>query len=68
MIDLLGNEYGWSAECILAMPIDQPPQLIHAMLHRRRVKVYRKNPEKEENTPSLSERMKAIFAPVDTAD
>jgi len=64
----MAGEYGWKPEQILAMPIDQPPQLIHAMLHRKGIEVYRTNPEKDENAPNLSERLKAIFQPIDTTD
>ena len=67
MIDLLAGEYGWTTDQILDMPIDQPPQLIHAMLHRRGVKVFKRSFEKDDAMPSLSDRMKAILQ-VDTTE
>jgi hypothetical protein len=66
MIDLMAGEYGWQQEGIISMPIDQPPQLIHAMLVRRGVKVFRSKPIKDESAPSLSDRIKQIFQPIDT--
>ena len=67
MIDLIAGEYGWTADEILAMPIDQPPQLIHAMLHRRGVKVFKRSFEKDKEAPSLADRMKSILH-IDTSE
>jgi hypothetical protein len=61
MIDVLASEYGWSQSDIMDMPIDQPPQLIHAILSRRGVRVFRKTYQTESDAPSLSERMRTIL-------
>ena len=67
MIDLIASEYGWTQEQILSMPIDQTPQLVHAILHRKGVKCYYKQYEKDENAPSLFERIQALKG-VDTTE
>lgn len=61
LVDLLASEYGWKPDAILNMPIDQTPQLIHAILARKGVKVYRTTPDVERTQKSLSDRIKSIF-------
>ena len=61
LVDLLASEYGWEPDAILNMPIDQTPQLIHAILARKGVKVYRTTPDVERTQQSLSDRIKSIF-------
>lgn len=61
LVDLLASEYGWEPDAILNMPIDQTPQLIHAILARKGVKVYRTTPDVERTRQSLCDRIKSIF-------
>ena len=61
MIDLLASEYGWTRETIMELPIDQTPQLVHAILVRKGVRVFRKSYEVDSSLPTLSERMRAIL-------
>jgi hypothetical protein len=65
MVDMLASEYGWSIETIASIPIDQTSQLIHALLHRRGVKVFRKRYEVETDIESLSDRIAKIMNSVD---
>jgi hypothetical protein len=65
VIDLLGSEYGWKAEDIMDTPIDQIAQLVHAIMHRRGVRVFRSHIEREKDAPSLADRMKSIFTQAD---
>ena len=62
MIDLMASEYGWETDDIMETPIDQIAQLVHAIMHRRGVRVYRSNITKAAGTPSLADRIKGIFA------
>ena len=66
MIDMLASEYGWTIETISSMPIDQTSQLIHALLHRRGVKVFRKRYEVEDDFEPLADRIAKIMQAVDT--
>ena len=68
MIDMLASEYGWSIETISNIPVDQTTQLIHALLHRRGVKVFRKRYEVEDSVESLADRIAKIMNSVDTID
>ena len=68
MIDLLASEYGWTKDEILMMPIDQTPQLVHAILHRKGVRCYFKNQEKDESAPSLYERIQKLKGEIDTTE
>ena len=68
MIDMLASEYGWSIETISNIPVDQTTQLIHALLHRRGVKVFRKRYEVETNVESLADRIAKIMNSVDIID
>lgn len=68
MIDMLASEYGWSIETISNIPIDQTTQLIHALLHRRGVKVFRKHYEVEASIESLADRIAKIMNFVDTTE
>ena len=68
MIDMLASEYGWSIETISNIPVDQTTQLIHALLHRRGIKVFRKRYEVEANVESLADRISKIMNSVDTID
>jgi hypothetical protein len=65
MVDMLASEYGWSIETISSIPIDQTSQLIHALLHRRGVKVFRKRYEIETNVEPLADRIARIMNSVD---
>jgi len=65
MVDMLASEYGWSIETISSIPIDQTSQLIHALLHRRGVKVFRKRYEIETNVEPLADRIAKIMNSVD---
>jgi hypothetical protein len=65
MVDMLASEYGWSIETIASIPIDQTTQLIHALLHRRGVKVFRKRYEVETDIEPLAERIAKIMNSVD---
>ena len=65
MVDMLASEYGWSIETIASIPIDQTSQLIHALLHRRGVKVFRKRYEIETNIEPLADRIARIMNSVD---
>jgi hypothetical protein len=65
MVDMLASEYGWSIETISSIPIDQTSQLIHALLHRRGVKVFRKRYEIETNIEPLADRIAKIMNSVD---
>jgi hypothetical protein len=65
MVDMLASEYGWSIETISDIPIDQSSQLIHALLHRRGVKVFRKRYEIETDIESLADRIAKIMSAVD---
>jgi len=65
MVDMLASEYGWSIETISSIPIDQTSQLIHALLHRRGVKVFRKRYEIETNAEPLADRIARIMNSVD---
>jgi len=65
MVDMLASEYGWSIETISSIPIDQTSQLIHALLHRRGVKVFRKRYEIETNVEPLADRISRIMNLVD---
>ena len=67
IIDFLASEYGWTVDQIMEIPIDQIAQIMHAILHRRGVRTFRKNLMKDSNTPSLADRLKDIFGKVDTA-
>jgi hypothetical protein len=67
LVDMLASEYGWSADTIIGMPIDQPPQLIHAILIRKGVQVFRKVPDGASDA-CLSDRIKSIFSQVDTLE
>jgi hypothetical protein len=49
------------------MPIDQPPQLIHAILIRKGVQVFRKTHDVASDA-CLSDRIKSIFSQVDTLE
>ena len=68
MIDMLASEYGWSIETISNIPVDQTTQLIHALLHRRGVKVFRKRYEVETSVESLADRIAKIMNSVDIID
>jgi hypothetical protein len=68
MIDMLASEYGWSIETISNIPVDQTTQLIHALLHRRGIKVFRKRYEVEASVESLADRIAKIMNSVDTID
>lgn len=68
MIDMLASEYGWSIETISNIPVDQTTQLIHALLHRRGVKVFRKRYEVETNVESLADRIAKIMNSVDIVE
>jgi hypothetical protein len=49
--------------------MDQTPQLIHAILHRRGVRVFRKTPDIDKSAPRLADRVAAIFQePLTPAD
>lgn len=61
LVDLLASEYGWQPEAILDMPIDQTPQLIHAILCRKGVKVFRTVADVDRTQQSLCDRIKSIF-------
>jgi hypothetical protein len=65
MVDMLASEYGWSIETISNMPIDQTSQLIHALLHRKGVKVYLKTYEVDDQHESLADRIAKIMNLVD---
>jgi hypothetical protein len=65
MVDMLASEYGWSIETIASIPIDQTSQLIHALLHRRGVKAFRKRYEIETNIEPLADRIARIMNSVD---
>ena len=65
MVDMLASEYGWSIETIASIPIDQSSQLIHALLHRRGVKVFRKRYEVETDIEPLAHRIAKIMSAVD---
>jgi len=65
MVDMLASEYGWNIETISSIPIDQTSQLIHALLHRRGVKVFRKRYEIETNVEPLADRIAKIMNLVD---
>lgn len=65
MIDMLASEYGWSIETIASIPIDQTSQLIHALLHRRGIKVFRKRYEVETDIEPLADRIAKIMNSVD---
>jgi len=65
MVDMLASEYGWSIETIASIPIDQTTQLIHALLHRRGIKVFRKRYEVETDVESLADRIAKIMNSVD---
>ena len=65
IIDLMGSEYGWSADAIMDMPIDQTAQLVHAIMHRRGVRVFLKNPETDGTRQSLADRVRSIFEVID---
>jgi hypothetical protein len=43
------------------LPIDQSAQLIHAILVRRSVKVFRRHHIHDKDAPSLADRMRAIL-------
>ena len=65
MVDMLASEYGWSIETISSIPIDQTSQLIHALLHRRGIKVFRKRYEVETDVEPLADRIAKIMSLVD---
>ena len=65
MIDMLASEYGWTIETISSMPIDQTSQLIHALLHRKGVKVFRRRYEVEDDFEPLADRIAKIMQSVD---
>jgi hypothetical protein len=65
MVDMLASEYGWSIETIASIPIDQTTQLIHALLHRRGIKVFRKRYEVETDIEPLADRIAKIMNSVD---
>jgi hypothetical protein len=60
MADLLASEYGWTMEEILGLPIDQTPQLIHAMLTRKGIKCYYAKPIADPSAPSLADRLREL--------
>ena len=66
MIDMLASEYGWTIETISSMPIDQTSQLIHAVLNRKGVKVFRRRYEVEDDFEPLADRIAKIMQSVDT--
>jgi hypothetical protein len=49
-------------------PVDQTPQLIHAILHRKGVVCFRSTPNVDGEAPSLRDRIKAIADSIDTAE
>jgi hypothetical protein len=61
LVDLFASEYGWSADETMNKPLDQIPQLIHAILHRRGVRVFRKTPQVDQSAPRLADRVKHVF-------
>jgi hypothetical protein len=61
MVDSLASEYGWTPDQIIDLPSDVAAQLIHAILYRKGVKVWKGNPTRDESAPSLSERLNDIF-------
>ena len=65
MIDMLASEYGWTIETISSMPIDQTSQLIHALLHRKGVKAFRRRYEVEDDFEPLADRIAKIMQSVD---
>ena len=66
MVDLLASEYHWTQEQIMETPVDQIAQLTHAIMHRKGVRAFFRHADKDESTPSLAERVRGIFAQVDT--
>ena len=68
MTDALANEYGWSMEYILGLPVDVTAQLIHALLHRKGVKTHRRVLVRDESAGDLASRLDSIFRQVDTKE
>lgn len=68
MVDMLASEYGWDIETISSIPIDQTSQLIHALLHRKGVRVFRKRYEVETDVEPLADRIAKIMQSVDTIE
>jgi hypothetical protein len=68
MVDMLASEYGWNIETIASIPIDQTSQLIHALLHRKGVRVFRKRYEVETDVEPLADRIAKIIQTVDTIE
>jgi len=68
MVDALASEYGWEPDRILDLPCDVSAQLIHAILHRKGVKVWRANTPQVESTLSLQSRLDSIFGKIDTTN
>lgn len=64
---MIASEYGWRRDEILALPIDQTPQLIHAMMARKGVKCYYAKPITDPTAPSLAERLREM-AKLDTTN
>jgi len=55
LIDLFASEYGWTAEEIDKLPIDETARLLHAILYRKGAKVYRRMVQTERYEISLEE-------------
>lgn len=68
MVDLMASEYGWTATQVMDTPVDQIAQFMHAILHRRGVRTFRKNLSIDTEAPSLADRVRGIFAKVDTPE
>ena len=68
MIDTLASEYGWNISTIHELPIDQTPQLLHALLNKKGVVCFLREYEREEGQISLRDKIASVIEDIDTTD
>jgi hypothetical protein len=61
MVDCLASEYGWSIDYAMGVPCDVSAQLLHAILYRKGVVVFRNQDGTGEPTGSLANKLESIF-------